>query len=644
MEGYTGKILRVKFGENQLKVESLDENLGKEFIGGSGLAAKILYAETGPETSPLGPENRLIFMTGPFAATPVITSSRHAVVTKSPLTGIFGESDSGGTWGAMLKKAGFDGIVIEGRSDRPVYLWISEGKAEIREAKHLWGRDTYEVDELIRKETKQDAVVASIGPAGEKLVRFASILTNGKDARAAGRTGVGAVMGSKNLKAIALHGTQNVKMADPDTLRSSLKEISPVVAKNAEGMRKFGTAGGLPAFEALGSLPLQNWKFQGRWEQSAGKIAGATMTEKILTGNYYCDRCVIGCGRRVKVDQGPYAGVEGAGPEYESIAFLGSSCLVDDLEAIAKANELCNRYGMDTISTGAAIAFAMEAYEKGLIGKKETCGVDLLWGRADAMVAMVEKIGRREGLGFLLGEGVQKAAVSLGGKASEFSLHVKGLEIPGHDPRAYNGGGLSFATSNRGACHLAGFTHVFERGIFSMPEIGLEPSQRGDGRKDPPMGQWDLGKAIPGAPPPLRLEVKGKGELAAKTQNMMSLYDALKICKFTIFGGLKLTTILNWYTYVTGVSVNIAEFLKIGERIFNLKRLYNVRCGVSRKDDILPSRLLTLKHKGDGLTPNLPHLGEMLSEYYEYRGWNEEGIPLPKKLKELGLDGDFLKK
>lgn len=611
MKGYMGKILRVDLSRKKIESVNLDENLAKKFIGGSGLGAKILYDETGPETDPLGPENRLIFMTGPFAATPVITSGRHAVVTKSPLTGIFAESDSGGTWGPFLKRAGFDGIVIYGKADKPVYLWVYDGQAEIREAAHLWGKDTYELDPLIRRETREDAVVAAIGPAGEKMVKFASIMNDGKDARAAGRAGTGAVMGSKNLKAIVVHGNFQVEIADPEGLRASLREISPMVAKNAEGMRKNGTAGGVTTFEALGSLPLQNWKYQGRWEEGATKISGPAMTEKILTGVYYCDKCVIGCGRKVKIDKGPYAGVEGAGPEYETIALIGSLCLVDDIEAIAKANELCNRYGLDTISCGAAIAFAMEAYEKGLLTKKDTDELELSWGRGDVVVKMVEKIGKREGLGQLLGEGVRAAAEKLGRNAAEFSLHVKGLEIPGHDPRCYNAGAVSYATSNRGACHLAGFSHVFER-VLTMPEIGVE-------------------KTLP------RLEVKGKGELAAKTQNVMSLFDSLKLCKFTMFGGLKLSPIMNWYTMVTGVPIDMAEFLKTGERIFNIKRLYNVKCGISRKDDLLPMRFLTLKRKGEGLTPNLPPLGEMLSEYYEVRGWNEDGVPTPQKLQELGL-------
>jgi aldehyde:ferredoxin oxidoreductase len=610
MKGYMGKILRVDLTKGRVETEKLDENLAKKFIGGSGLATKILYDETGPETDTLGPENRLIFMTGPFAATPVITSGRHHMVSKSPLTGAYTESDTGGTWGPFLKRAGFDGIVVSGKANKPVYLWVSDGKAEIRDASRFWGMDTYDLDEAIRKDTRPEAVVASIGPAGEKGVRYASILNDGREARAAGRGGTGAVMGSKNLKAIAVHGKMEVEIADPEGLRASLKEISPMVAKNTEGMRKNGTAGGLATFEALGSLPLQNWKFQGRWEQGAAKIAGPAMTEKILTGNYFCEKCVIGCGRRVKVDKGPFAPVEGAGPEYESVAMLGSLCLVDDIEAIAKANEICNRYGMDTISAGAAIAFAMEAYEKGIITKKDTGELELLWGRGDVMVKMTEKIGKREGLGQLLGEGVRIAAEKLGKNAVEFSLHVKGQEVPAHDPRCFNAGAVGYATINRGACHL-GFSHVFER-VLSMPEIGID-------------------QPLP------RLEVKGKGEAAAKTQNIMGLFDSLKLCKFTMFGGLKLTPILAWYNMVTGLSVTMDEFLKTGERIFNLKRMYNVRCGISRKDDTLPSRFLSLKHEGEGLNPNLPPLGELLYDYYKFRGWNEEGIPTPEKLKELGL-------
>lgn len=611
MKGYMGKILRVDLSKGSAEIETLDENLARMYIGGAGLATRILYDETGIDTDPLGPENHLIFMTGPFAATPVITSGRHHVVTKSPLTGAFTESDSGGTWGPNLKRAGFDGVVVKGRASNPVYLWINAGMVEIRDASCFRGMDTYDLDEVLRKETHDKAVVASIGLGGEKGVRYAAILNDGKAARAAGRGGAGAVMGSKNLKAIAVYGTYDVEIADYEGLKASMKEMIPMVAKNtAAGLRKHGTGGSMVALEALGSLPLKNWKYQGRWAEGAVKISGPAMTESILTGNYHCERCVIGCGRKVKVDKGPFAPVEGAGPEYESLATLGSLCLVDDIEAIAKANELCNRYGIDTISCGAAIAFAMEAYEKGILTKKDTNGLELLWGRGDVMVALTDKIGKREGLGRLLGEGVRIAADKLGKNAVEFAIHVKGQEFPAHDPRCFNAGAVGYATMNRGACHLA-FTHLFER-VLTMPEIGLDT-------------------------PPNRLTVEGKAELAAKTQDMIGLFDCLKLCKFTLMGGLKLTPILTWFNMVTSQSLTMDELLKAGERIFTLKRMYNIRCGISRKDDTLPYRFLTLKHEGDGLTPNLPPIGQLLADYYQYRGWSEEGIPNPEKLAELGL-------
>lgn len=613
MKGYVGKILRVDLNEGVIQQQELEEQLAFKYIGGSGLATKILFDETGPATDPLGPENLLIFMTGPFAATPVITSGRHAVVTKSPLTGAYTESDSGGTWGPNLKRAGFDGVIISGRANKPVYLWINQGDAEIRDASHLWGVDTYDLDEAIRKETHPKAVVASIGPAGENGVRYACILNNGKDARAAGRGGTGAVMGSKNLKAIVVYGKNKVDVAHPDALKASLKEISSMVSKNTAGMRKNGTGGSMTALEAFGSLPLQNWKFQGRWEKGASKISGPTMTETILTGNYFCERCVIGCGRKVKVEKGPYAPVDGAGPEYETLGMLGSLCLVDDLEAIAKGNELCNRYGMDTISCGSAIAFAMEAYEKGILTKDDTDGLELDWGRADVMVQLVDKIGKREGLGRLLGEGVRVASAVIGKNSAEFCLHVKGQEFPAHDPRCFNAGAIGYATINRGACHL-GFTHLFER-VLTMPEIGIdEPS--------PPQ------------------EKDGKGELAAKTQDLVGLFDCLKLCKFSMMGGLKISHVLTWLNLVTGWEMTMDELLLAGERIFNLKRMYNVRCGMSRKDDMLPYRFLTLKHEGEGLKPNLPPFGEILSDYYSYRKWDEEGIPTAEKLAELGIPND----
>ena len=611
LKGYTGKILRLDLTHSKVTVEDLKEEWAQQFIGGSGLGAKFLYEMTDERTDPLGPENPLIFMTGPFTGTSVPLSGRHAVVSRSPLTGIFGESDVGGTWGANLKRAGFDGIIVTGKSVKPVYLWIHDGKWEIRDALHLWGKDTYEIDPILKGETHERAVVGTIGQAGENQVLMATIMTDGKDARAAGRCGMGAVMGSKNLKAIVVYGTGTVPVFDPEGIARLPKEYGAQINKNAENFRKYGTAGSLSVFEAMGTLPLQNWKFVGRWEESAEKINGFTISETVLTGRYFCDACVLGCGRRVKIENGPYAGVEGAGPEYETLALLGSNCLIDNLEALCYANELCNRFGLDTISTGGVIGFGMEAYEKGLIDREDTDGIELHWGSEKALIETIKLIGQNKGFGKALGKGVKKASEELGKNSVEFSMHVKGLELPAHDPRGYNAGAVGFATSSRGACHLAGFTHTFER-VMKCPEIGI--------------------------PEPLdRFQVEGKGVLAAKTQNMMGMMDSLKLCKFILFGGITLTHIVKWYRDVTGREMGIENFTKAGERIFNLKRLYNVRLGISRKDDTLPFRSLTFKRIGKGITPNLPPLGQMLSEYYEYRGWSEDGIPTPEKLKELGL-------
>jgi len=611
MKGYQGKVLYYDLTLLQAEVQNLDQEQARNYIGGSGMGAKILYEETNGDTEPLGPENVLIFMTGPFTATPVLCSSRYSVVSKSPLTGIFAESNSGGTWAQMLKRAGFDGLVIKGRAPKPVYLWISNGEIKLGDAQHLWGKDTFETDSMVKSETHPKAVVASIGQAGERCVPLASIMNDGVHARTAGRCGLGAVMGSKNLKAIVVYGEKPVAVSDPKGLRDSIQTVSKEVRANAKELGQLGTAGALPLFDEIGSLPLQNWRYTERWKQGAQRLSGNTLVTSYATGNYACGRCIIGCGKTVQIKDGPYRGEEHAGPEYETLALLGSSCLIDDMEAIIRANDLCNRYGLDTIGTGSAIAFGMEAFEKGFISEGDTGGIELTWGNAEAMVQMVEMIGESTGIGRILGLGSRGAARAWGKRSEEFAMHVKGLDLPAHDPRAYNAGGVSFATSNRGACHLAGFSHTFERAL-AAPEIDI--------------------------PDPVdRFEVSGKGILAAKTQNYMGMMDAMEICKFILFGGVGMATLINWYVLVTGEHMDIDGFMKTGERIFNIKRLYNVECGISRKDDFLPARMLTWNKTGEGLPSNLPPLGSMLGEYYKYRGWSEDGIPTKEKLEELGL-------
>lgn len=606
--GYMGKLLCVDLMQGKITEEPLDVELAHSYIGGSGLGAFLLYRDTGPGTDPLGPDNPLLFLTGPLTGTRALTSGRYAVVTRSPLTGIWAEADAGGRFGPQLKRAGYDGIIVRGCADKPVYLYVDDGRVELRAADDLWGKDTYETEEIIRERTAPDVSVACIGPAGENLVLIASIMNEGSHGRAAGRAGVGAVMGSKNLKAIAVRGSHTVPVAHPEELESSLRSFAPILVKNMKSRHLYGTAGGVISTEQIGDFPLENWR-RGSWPEGAAKVSGQVMAETMLTGYYYCERCPVGCGREVKADTrwGPVAG---AGPEYETIGTLGGLCLIDDLAAIARGGELCNRYGLDTISTGAAVAFAMECYENGLVTKADADGLELTWGNADAMLGLIEQIALRRGLGALLAEGTVRAAARIGGLAPEFTVHSKGLEFPAHDPRGLSSLAVGYATSNRGACHLQGFTHALEVAV-SMPELNLPNILD-------------------------RFADTGKGVATAAMQNLMCLFDSLKLCKFLLYGGAKVHHLVEWLNLVTDWDLDVPEFLLIGERLFNLKRMYNVRLGVSRKDDTISPRIL-VHRRGGGAGDHLPALGRMLSEYYEARGWNEEGIPRPETLDRLGL-------
>lgn len=611
MNGYMGKLLRVDMTTGHVDDEAIKETTLRKYLGGSGLAAKILMEETGADTDPLSGENLLIFMTGPFAGTNVPCSGRHEVVAKSPLTGIWGEASVGGSWGVMLKRAGYDGIVVKGAAPDPLYLWINNGKAELRSASHLWGKDSFEVDGIVKSETDSKAEITSIGQGGENLASIACIMNDGTDGRAAGRCGLGAVMGSKKLKAIAVFGSQSVSIAQPDKLKASILEKVPEIKEKAAGLGKFGTAGGVLALEDQGNLPIKNWSL-GDWRSGAEKITGQKMTETILTGKFHCKACPIGCGRKVKVSNARYGDVNGGGPEYETIAMLGTNLYVDDLEAISVANDLCNRYGLDTISVGGVIAFAMEAYEKGFITTEDTDGLEIVWGDADVMIQLIRLIAKREGIGDLLSKGVKAAAEEIGGLAPEIAIHVKGLELPAHDPRAHNSAALSYAVSNRGACHLASQSQAVERGL-KRPDLGFPEIHD-------------------------RYGVERTAELVSKMGDQMCIFDALSFCRMVQFGGVDSHKMLEWLNLITGWDMDYESFIKTGARIYDLKRLYNVKLGISRKDDTLPVRMLTLRRKTGGTPDNLPPLGKLLADFYDYRGWSEEGIPKKETLKELGLD------
>jgi aldehyde:ferredoxin oxidoreductase len=416
-------------------------------------------------------------------------------------------------------------------------------------------------------------------------------------------------MGSKNLKAIAARGTRPITVADERGLKENLAQLRRDIVATSKGFGALGTAGGIPTHDKMGNWPLKNW--QGDHEpEIAESISGAKMKETILTGRYYCGNCIIGCGRTVQVKEGPYAGIEQGGLEYETTALNGSNLLVDNLEAVQKANELCNRYGLDTISAGATIGFAMEAYERGLIDKSFTDGVELTWGNDEALVEVTRRMGEREGeFGRLMGEGTLRLAKMIGGE--DFAIHVRGVDFPAHDPRAFFANAVAYATSHRGADHLSSFAHVFQR-VITLPELGYpEPVNRQDADESP------------------RLVMIG--------QNLMSWFDAGKCCKFLFFGGVKPNHILTWYNLVTGQNLSLDEFMEIGERIYTQKRLFCIAAGSGPEQDTMPKRMLELPRDIGTGERSAPPFEPMLKKYYELRGWDERGYPKPETLRRLGL-------
>jgi aldehyde:ferredoxin oxidoreductase len=529
------------------------------------------------------------------------------------LTGIWGEANSGGRFAQDLKSSGFDGLIIKNAADRPVCIVISENRIDITDAGSLWGQDVYNMEDALKSEYGDKINFVGIGQAGENKVPIAALMNDGVDGRAAGRGGLGAVLGSKNVKAVVVsRGSLKTPIYDREKLVASIKEHSRNMKELTEGLREFGTAGVVTPNEESGDLPIKNWT-RGRWQDGAQKIDGPAMNRTILTKRYHCGRCTIGCGRVVKVDGGPYSVSEGPGPEYETLAMIGANCLIDNLEAIAKANELCNRYGLDTIAAGAVIAFGMEAYDRNLITKSDTDGVELIWGNANAMLEMVKAIGENRGFGKILGQGVRKAAKLIGGNAVEFACHVKGMEVPAHDPRARFSNAIGYTTCNRGACHLSVFGMDFESGIKPPDGIGFDQSQ------DP-------------------YEIDNKAKFSVVMQDLMSVFDALTVCKFTVFGGVGVPSLVHWLNCITGWDFDGASLLKAGTRIFTVKRLYNNRLGISRKDDVLPPRLTQFARDAGGSKDRLPPQGQLLNDYYQLRKWTEFGEPKPEALRELGID------
>jgi aldehyde:ferredoxin oxidoreductase len=609
VKGYTGKLVRVDLTTGEISYDYLDEDVGRKYIGGVGLAAKILWDETLPNTEPLSPQSQLIFMTGPLTGSVVPSSSRYIVAGLSPLTGIWGQAHAGGNWADELRHAGFDGIVIKGESPKPVYIWVWDEKVEIREAGHLWGKDTYEVAERLKKETDREASTACIGPAGERLVRIACVMNDGRLGRAAARCGLGALMGAKKLKAIVVRGTLPIHFYDEEKFKESVRNIYALYPVRKEEAVVDEHVAVLKGFLSVGGAPVRNW-LEGTFEK------GYQLAEQLRnTKPMYCRHCPYDDMESKVCDNGERHMV------WEAWAPLGTSCLIDNAQALQEAYSLCNRYGLDTISTGGVISFAMECFEKGLISQADTDGIDLIWGNHHAMVEMVRKIGEREGFGEMLGEGVRRAAERIGRNAVEYAMHVKGLEIPAHDPRASMTRAIGYATASIGAGHMeapgASFIENYLEGVkpvgLTFPELGY-PAQLN------------------------RFTIEGKGVLTAKTQNFGCMLDSLVVCIFlSTLQRVQPSNFVELINRATGWDMDLNEFMAAGERIFNLKRMFNVRRGISRKDDTLPPRILTHRRGTGGAAESLPFLGYMLSEYYSFRGWSEEGIPTDEKLSELGL-------
>ena len=613
---YSANILRVNLDTGECNTMTLENQLLRKYLGGAGLATKILWDETDQKTNPLAPESPLIFMTGPLSGTAIPSSSRFVVSGISPLTGIIGQAFSGGSWAYQLRRSGWEGIVIIGRAAKPVYLWLHDKQVEIRDASHIWGKDTYEVSDLLKDETDPRASVASIGVAGEKLVNIACIMNDGKQGRAAARCGFGALMGSKKIKAVVVSGNLPVSIYDEVGLKQSIAKIydfAPPKPKDLEEAedREIELYKG---FVRVGGAPIKNWR-EGAFD-GANRIADSVRGALPL----FCHGCPYRCAESKQNQQGErFMCWEFWGP-------MGTNCLIDNPRALQEGYTLCNRYGMDVISTGGVVSFAMECYEKGLITKKDTGGLDLTWGNYESMLTLVKQIGERENIGEILGEGVRQAADHIGGLAKEYAIHVKGLEFPAHDPRAANGIAVQYATGSIGATHI-------ESTVMSMRiEAYINPPEA-NAKTD--LAQFrDLG-----FPQVLdRFSTDDKGKLIAITQNFGSMVNSSLVCAFLANRVPVPSFFAELLNNVTGWGVDFPELMNTGERIFNLRRMFNVRRGISRKDDTLPPRILVHKRGQGGAADNLPNMGKMLNEYYLWRGWGEEGIPTREKLIALDLN------
>ena len=606
MLGYAGKILYIDLTTGKTRTEKLSEDDAKNYIGGIGLGMKLYLSNSKAGVNPLSSENPLVLALGPVSGTMFPTGGNgHAFISKSPETGGVGEAVSHGTFGAELKRAGYDAVILTGKAEKPVYLWIDDAAVQLLDASNVWGKSPFETEDAIKGEIGDYYVrVASIGLAGEKQSKIACIIN--EKTRAAGRTGLGAVMGSKNLKAIAVRGTNDIVVAKPKEFIEMVKEFHErMKGPAAQKYRTLGTAGNLMIQNSLYCLPTRNGN--NAYFENAERVSGEALNDRYISKIIACNSCAMRCEHEAVVHEGPYKGTL-ARMEYDNIWALGPNCGVDKLDAIIKAAELCNYYGLDATSTGVAISFLMDCHENGILSHEELDGIDAHFGNADALVQLVEKIGKREGIGDILADGVKIAAEKIGKNSIQLAQQIKGLEVPGYDLRCLKTTALSFAVSFRGADHN-------RSGAYSM-EL---------------KGKVDRLKAE-----------KGRGKLVKDAEDIYALIDSLIICK-NAKGTLykKIEEMAKLYNLVTGIEMTTEQLGIAAERISTLAKLINIREGFSRKDDTLPWKVMnqpiTEEGPAKGAVVTQEELDLLLDDYYQARGWNADGIPTKDTLQKLGL-------
>jgi len=573
----------------------------RRFFGGGGLAAKLFFD--------LDDEEAVVLANGFLTGFPAPTACKTSFVFRSPHTGIFGESSVGGKWGAQLARTGFSGLIIRGRSADPVYLFIHDHGVDIRDASDLWGLDTFTAHERLAGDLPAGAQIGLIGPAGENGVNYSSLIFEGRSARAAARTGIGKRFGEKRLKGLAVYGTGKPVPHDPVALRELTAALNIRFRERAAGLRDFGTAAGVGRREVSGDLPIKNFA-QGNWE-AAGQITGQAYVKHLHVRHHACFMCPIACSKKIRLADGPHAGLETTQPEYETAAALGSNLLHADREGLAYANHLCNALGLDTMSTGVVFGFLFECVEKGIVpaADLDLPDADPLWGNSAAICRLIEKIARREGIGNVLSMGVRHAAAVFGGGSERFAIHGKGLELPMHDPRALVSAGATYATGNRGAAHGEALAYYIEEGmqIDGFPR-GIDPHTSA-----------------------------GKGAMTAKMQDLCAVFDALGLCKFTLSGGIRPIEMCRFIQTIHGLPIDEEELYRIGARIYTLKRLYNQRRGLDGRHDTLPPRILYEPRPTGGSAGVLPDLPAMLRDLYAARGWDVQGRVTEATAAKLGL-------